>query len=216
MLSASAVGGLVVSLLGPGLVPVLAPEVPAIPTGPVRIEVVTVNGSGCRPGTAAVAVAPDKTVFTVTYSDYVVVVGAGGHQNSAKKKCKIDLAVSVPAGYTYAVSQADYRGYGYLHAGVHAVQRAKYHFQGQSNKVYVEHPFAGPFDDSWQSTDRTEPAALEYATCGKVRPFNIDTELTLTAATLTPDATNSFGMDTADVGVAGTYRFAWKRCPAAR
>src|SRR4051794_3787745 len=44
----------------------------AVPPPPdkIVIDVVTVNGSGCRPGTAAVAVSPDNTAFTVTYSEY--------------------------------------------------------------------------------------------------------------------------------------------------
>jgi hypothetical protein len=47
------------------------------PTDHIVIDVVTVNGSGCPPGSAAVAVSPDNTAFTVTYSQYLAQVGVG-------------------------------------------------------------------------------------------------------------------------------------------
>lgn len=46
------------------------------PPDKIVIKVATVNGSGCPQGTAAVAVSPDNTAFTVTYSDYLAQVGA--------------------------------------------------------------------------------------------------------------------------------------------
>jgi hypothetical protein len=47
------------------------------PSDHIVIDVITVNGSGCPAGTAAVAVSPDNTAFTVTYSNYTAQVGVG-------------------------------------------------------------------------------------------------------------------------------------------
>src|ERR1700730_7734258 len=49
----------------------------AAPPSAVVVTVVTVNGSGCPPGTASVALSPDNTAFTVTYSSYTALVGVG-------------------------------------------------------------------------------------------------------------------------------------------
>ena len=54
---------------------VIPPVADPPPTGQITIDVVTVNGSGCRIGTAAVAVSPDNKAFTVTYSEYLAQVG---------------------------------------------------------------------------------------------------------------------------------------------
>jgi len=88
-----------------------ASTVAAAPAPPseVVINVVTVNGSGCQEGTASVALSPDNTAFTVTYSSYAALVGVGAMPLDFRKNCELILHVFVPQGYTYAIAQADYR-----------------------------------------------------------------------------------------------------------
>jgi len=197
-------GSLIVSLAG---APAPAADDPPA-GGRLVIDVVTVNGSGCRPGTAAVGMSADNRFFTVTYSEYMVQVGTGGKKHE-KKKCKLDLVVRVPPGYTYAIAQVDYRGFAHLEPGATGLQTTSYHFQGQSQPVNTDHPFAGPLDDDWTTTDVT---ALVYATCGKVRTLNIDTEITANIGTADPATTSVLAMDSTDGSLTTTYRFAWKRC----
>jgi len=107
-----ALGSVVASLFAPAA---FAPSAfPTTPPPPDRIviDVVTVNGSGCPAGTAAVAVAEDNTAFTVTYSDYLAQVGVGAKPTDFRKNCQLSLRVHVPQGFTYAIAQADYRGFG--------------------------------------------------------------------------------------------------------
>src|SRR5690606_10032907 len=94
-----------------------APSLVPPPPGQVTVDLVTVNGSGCPAGTTAVAVSPDNTAFTVTYSDYLAQVGLGARPIDARKNCQLSVVVHVPQGLTYAVAQADYRGYAYLEPG---------------------------------------------------------------------------------------------------
>src|SRR5438128_1524976 len=84
------------------------------PPDRVVIDVVTANGTGCKPKSTAVAVSPDNTAFTVTYSDYLAQVGVGAKPADSKKRCNLNLRVRVPQGFTYAVAQADYRGFAHL------------------------------------------------------------------------------------------------------
>jgi hypothetical protein len=70
------------------------------PPDRIIIDVVTVNGSGCRPNTAAVAVSPDNTAFTVTYSEYLAQVGVGSKPTDFRKNCQLNLRVHVPQGFT--------------------------------------------------------------------------------------------------------------------
>jgi hypothetical protein len=184
------------------------------PPDHITIDVVTVNGSGCPAGTAAVAVAPDNTAFTVTYSEFLAQVGVGAKPTDMRKNCQLNLRVNVPQGFTYGIASADYRGFAHLEGGATGTERANYYFQGMSPTAYVSHTYNGPFSDDWQATDHTDLAAIVYQPCGEVRHFNINTELRVNAGTSDPKTTTSFmSMDSTDGNIDTTYRFSWKPCP---
>ncbi|MGW0546067.1 DUF4360 domain-containing protein [Streptomyces altiplanensis] len=185
------------------------------PPDKIVIEIATVNGSGCPQGTAAVAVSPDNTAFTVTYSEYLAQVGLGAKPTDFRKNCQLNLIVHVPHGFTYAVASADYRGYARLQAGATATQKASYYFQGSPDTASRTHPHTGPYDNNWQATDETDWGQLVWAPCGAKRNFNINTELRVSAGTSDPAKTNSFiAMDSTDGDIKTIYRLAWKECPA--
>ncbi|MEO6090909.1 MAG: DUF4360 domain-containing protein [Umezawaea sp.] len=184
------------------------------PPDHITIDVVTINGSGCPLGTAAVAVSPDNKAFTVTYSQFLAQVGIGALPTDFRKNCQLNLRVNVPQGFTYGIAQADYRGFGHLEKGATGMERANYYFQGMSPTAYMVHNYAGPFSDDWQATDTTELAAIVYSPCGERRNFNINTELRVAAGTSDPKKTTSFmSMDSTDGSIDTTYHFAWKTCP---
>ncbi|MCD9195007.1 DUF4360 domain-containing protein [Streptomyces albireticuli] len=186
----------------------------APPPDKVVIDVVSVNGSGCPAGTAAVAVAGDNTAFTVTYSDYLAQVGLGSRPTDFRKNCQLGLNIHVPQGYTYAIAKADYRGFAHLQRGATGLEKASYYFQGMSQTTSVTHRFTGPLSDNWRTTDVTAADALVYAPCGAQRILNVNTELRVAAGTSDPDTTNSFmAMDSTDGSVNTLYHFSWKECP---
>jgi hypothetical protein len=179
------------------------------PTGRVVIEVVKVNGSGCRPGSATVAVSADNSAFTVTYSGYLVQTGADAKKKDLLKNCTLKLKVGVPKGFTYTISSIDYRGYAQLGSGATGRMGADYNFQGGDQTVGVNHPFTAPMDDDWQVTDT---ATTGFEPCGKQRALNIDTELEIGTGTSDPNTINLLSMDSTDGSVHTTYNLAWKTC----
>ncbi|QWF80115.1 DUF4360 domain-containing protein [Amycolatopsis sp. CA-230715] len=181
------------------------------PPDRVVIDVETVNGSGCPRGTAAVATATDNTAFTVTYSEYTAQVGDGSSPTDLRKNCQLGLRVHIPQGFTYAVEQADYRGFAYLAKGASAVQQASYYIQGTSPTTRSSHPFGGPYNDNWQFTDRTQTTDLVYAPCGEDRFLNVNTELRVNAGS-SGTSTSFVSMDSTDGGVSTKYHFHWKKC----
>ncbi|MFF2043541.1 DUF4360 domain-containing protein [Kitasatospora sp. NPDC058170] len=184
------------------------------PPDKIVIDVATVNGSGCPAGTAAVAVSPDNTAFTVTYSQYVAQVGVGSKPTDFRKNCQLNLNVHVPQGFTYAIASADYRGFAHLEKGASAVQKANYYFQGSPQTASLSHQFTGRLDDSWQATDSVAVAALVWAPCGELRNFNINTELRVSAGTSDQTRTTSFmTMDSTDGSINTVYHLAWRQCP---
>ncbi|WP_340379915.1 DUF4360 domain-containing protein [Streptomyces sp. SS7] len=184
------------------------------PPDKIVIDVATVNGSGCRPGSAAVSVSEDNTAFTVTYSEYLAQVGGNSDPTAFRKNCQLSLIVHVPQGFTYAIAQADYRGFASLQSGANAVQRSSYYFQGSSQTVFKNHTFNGALNDNWQATDVTDWANLVYAPCGVQRNFNINTELRVNAGSSPRSKVSFMTMDSTDGDINTTYHMAWKECPA--
>ncbi|GHE34499.1 hypothetical protein GCM10017673_41630 [Streptosporangium violaceochromogenes] len=210
-----AVGAAVMAFIAMSTTPANAwPTVP--PPDKIIIDVVTVNGSGCRPGTTAVAVSPDNMAFTVTYSDFLAQVGVGAKPTDFRKNCQLNLLVHVPQGFTYAVAQTDYRGFAHLEDGASGEEKANYYFQGHSQTTAMSHKLQGPFENNWQNTDVNDVAQLVYMPCGELRSFNINTELRVNAGTSDTTKTTSFmTMDSTDANISTTYHFSWKQCPAA-
>ncbi|MFJ1971089.1 DUF4360 domain-containing protein [Streptomyces sp. NPDC087903] len=183
------------------------------PPDKIVIKVATVNGSGCPQGTAAIAVSQDNTAFTVTYSDYLAQAGGDSAPTAFRKNCQLNLLVHVPAGFTYAIASADYRGFAALQPGANGTQRASYYFQGSPNTAAKTHPFNGPYNDNWQATDTTDWAQLVWAPCGVQRNFNINTELRVTAGSQSPGKVSFMTMDSTDGDISTVYHLAWQECP---
>jgi Domain of unknown function (DUF4360) len=184
------------------------------PPDHITIDIVTINGSGCPAGTAAVAVSEDNKAFTVTYSDYLAQIGVGAKPTDLRKNCQLNLRVNVPQGFTYGIAQADYRGFAHLERGAYAIEKANYYFQGMSQTESMTHRYNGPISDDWQATDQTEVAAIVYSPCGEKRNFNINTELRVYPGSSNTSTTTSFiTMDSVDGSLETTYHFAWKTCP---
>ncbi|GHD92503.1 DUF4360 domain-containing protein [Streptomyces naganishii] len=190
-----------------------SPVVTDPPPDKIVIDVATVNGSGCPQGTAAVAVSPDNTAFTVTYSNYLAQAGGNSDPTAFRKNCQLNLIVHVPQGFTYAIASADYRGFLSLQPGATGTQRASYYFQGSSNTAFKNHPFNGPYNDDWQATDSTDWAQLVWAPCGVLRNFNINTELRVNAGSSAPGKVSFMTMDSTDGDISTVYHMAWKECP---
>lgn len=188
----------------------------APPSDKIVIDVVTVNGSGCPAGAAAVAVAPDNTEFTVTYGGlYTAQVGVGSKPTDFRKNCQLNLRVHVPRDYTYAIAEVDYHGFASLAAGATGSVRVDHHFQGSSGPGPITRTFRGPFADDWQITDKPDESQLVFLPCGEERNLDITTELRVNVGTSDPKTTSSFiAMDSIDGSAGTTYYFAWKYCPA--
>lgn len=202
-----------VLLAGPSAPSSAATTLTLPPPGKITISVATVNGSGCRPGSAAVSVAPDNTAFTVTYSEYLAQAGGNSKPADSRKNCQIALRVNVPQGYTYAIASADYRGFASLSRWATGTQQAGYYFQGYPQTYRKTHTFSGPRTDNWQASDQVEVEALVFAPCGAQRNFNINTELRTATRSGAADPVSFMAMDSTDGSINTAYQFAWKSCP---
>lgn len=73
-------------------------------TDPIRVDIVTSNGSGCPVGTVSLSMAPDNTALRVLYTGIVTQVGVGARPTDFRKNCQLSVLVHVSAEFTYAIS----------------------------------------------------------------------------------------------------------------
>src|SRR5262245_3921405 len=82
------------------------------PPSDVAIESLAFSGSGCRPGSVALNLAPDAKAFTLLFDSFVVEATTAARKE--QKACDLDVKMRVPSGYAFAVATADVRGYAAL------------------------------------------------------------------------------------------------------
>ncbi|MFE3764869.1 DUF4360 domain-containing protein [Streptomyces sp. NPDC059104] len=209
VLRALAAAGVAASLFGSAAVGGPTPPPPA----PITIDSVTANGTGCPPGTAAVAIGPDQTTFIVTYSNYQAQVGGGSAPTDRQKNCQLSLLLHVPGRRSaYATVTATYTGFASLAPGASGTERASYHFQGDAHTTTFTHNFPGGFNNNWQTTDTVRIAARNRARCGEDRTLTINTELQVDPGTSSPGATSFMSMDSTNGSIKTVYHLAWKKC----
>jgi hypothetical protein len=187
-----------------------ADDAAAPPTGKVTLAVNTVNGSGCPAGTATVTMLPDNTGFKITYSAFRAEDGGTAATTDFRKNCQVNLDVSIPGGFTFAVASANYFGKAYLQSGTTALERSNYYYQGSSENNYIEHAINGPLNGTWRVNDVTADADLVWSPCGEVRNLNINTELRVNAGTSTTK--NWISMKSSDGEVYTVVNFQWATC----
>jgi Domain of unknown function (DUF4360) len=208
--AASSLSGVISAALLVSASPASAAPPGSVPTGTITIESVTANGSSCRPGTTAVAISPDNQAFTVTYSAYVAQTGHGAKPSDAHQKCKLTVTVHTPAGYTFAVTQVQYRGFAEVAPGATATQRGSFSLQGDNTSTEVTRTIRGEFSDDWQTDSAA--STLVYVPCGKQRKLDVTTELTVDPGTSDTAKSSWIAMDSTDGSIESTYHLAWKNC----
>jgi uncharacterized protein DUF4360 len=185
-----------------------ADAIAAAPDGKVTIEVVAANGSGCAPGTATVIANSDNTGFRIRYHDFVAEAGGSADPTDRRKNCQVGVVVNTPAGWTFAVAEADYRGRARLSSGATALQRTNYYWQGSSANSRTEETFAGPLNGYWATRDVAP--VLIYTPCDDQRVLNINTELRVDGGSSL--AKSSVSMSSSQGDVDTLFNFSWTRC----
>lgn len=189
-----------------------AEETPVRPDGKVLIDVATMNGSGCRAGSAAVATAGDNAGFTVTYSEFLAETGPQSSASANRKNCQLGLNVHVPDGYAYAVTKVDYRGYAYLAPGAVGLQRASYYIQGSSGTARTTERFTGPTERNWTVSDEVPLDQLVWSECGTERLLNVNTEVRVNPGQSHRRETSYLTMDSTDGTARTEFHLNWKKC----
>ncbi|GIF01060.1 DUF4360 domain-containing protein [Paractinoplanes rishiriensis] len=178
------------------------------PAAAPGITVLNVTGSGCRPNTTAVALSPDRTAVTITYSAYTA--PAGGTATTVSRNCRINMKIDPVSGYAPTITSVDYRGFAEVAAGSAGRLAASYRFHGAGWAESAAMRLTGPFSDNWLHTD-VAGEGLVTGRCTGAHVLDVDSTLTLTS-TAAGAATDVITMDSTDAVVPNTFHLSWRPC----
>ena len=210
MLKLAALGAALFSSLAVAPIPASA-AVPAAPSAAppsFTVRLLTANGSGCPVGSTAVS-RLSNTAFTVTYSQYIAASGGGTSPLDFRKNCQLNTRVGVPAGWTFGVSEVDYRGYAHLGRGALGAIGASYYFAGLPGSSTQGHLIHGATDGDYEFNDRA--TLMTWAPCRTAIGLNINTSLRAYAGS-DQSYLNLLTMDSTDVSLGTVYHLAFRRC----
>jgi hypothetical protein len=205
MLKLAALGATLLSSLA--FAPAAASAATPAQTPSFTIRLLTAAGSGCPQG--SIAVSGSRSEFTVTYDQYIAATGAGTSPLNFRKNCQLDTRVGIPAGWTFGVSEVDYRGYAHLGRGARGTVAASYYFAGLPGTARQSHRIRGAVDRDYEFNDRAN--VVTWAPCRTAVGLNIDTELR-TYAGFDDSYLNLLTMDSTDVSLGTIYHLVFQRC----
>ena len=139
------------------------------------VQLLSINGSGCPAGTAAVSAAPDESEFKVTYTQFAASAGGGASPADFRKNCQFDMLVSVPSGWTYGIASQRYRGFANLDTGARGTIQTDYYFSGIPGTNPQYRPLSGPMNTDYEFDD--QQPVLTWAPCHFSTTLNVDTSL---------------------------------------
>jgi hypothetical protein len=182
---------------------------PARRARPTRDQVngsITYNGSGCPPNSASIALAEDRSSFTIIFSEFVASKSPGSSPRDARKDCTITVNLVYPEKWSFAIQAIDYRGYAQLPDGITAIHRSRFNFQGSNPKPSTRTTMVGPLNDDYFIR---EEQPLEFADCRARMRGRIRTVLQLRGDSPQPA---QLTIDSVDNSVTQTYTIEWKEC----
>ncbi len=189
-----------------------------VPSEPVTIKKITVNGTGCPLGSTVQNISEDKQAFTVTFSEFFAEIGPGLTPANSRKNCVLTAVLKVPAGWQYSIGSFYYRGFMGLDKGVRATHRTSYFFEGQGKTGTFEAVKDGPLSQDFVYTDKVGLSSVfipdTWSDCNANRALNINTSIRVanTNSSKYPNAAGLITNDSIDGEIKQVFGLTWRRC----
>lgn len=191
----------------------------------VHVDNISAVGSGCPAGTYSATISPDGQAFSLLLDQFFA---ESTMQNPiARLMCELKVNFRVPAGWTFAVLSADYRGFAYAEAGTVAVHQALYSFDGSRPRnerpgyqdggsySFRMQEFHGPYNNNYSIRHELDPRIAPWAPCRNesTQTLFLTTFLMARNLNLSSLITSQISLDSIDGHAQSQqYRLAWKRC----
>ncbi|KAH9860823.1 hypothetical protein J1614_012156 [Plenodomus biglobosus] len=203
----------------------LLPLISAIPAptplrpgkGVVSIASLTVDlsGSGCKPGSVSVNLAPDNSAMTIIFDNFVAADGPKAISTETRALCKATIGMNMP-GWAFDVASADFRGYVYLEKGVSAslVSRWKWidrNGRDMPGKGHAQKKLSGPFEDDVLLHKDGELSDVEASECQK-KDARIQITMSATVDAGTAKKSGYVQGGSADAAFKEILNINWRKC----
>lgn len=191
----------------------------------VTIQNIQVVGSGCPAGSYSANISPDGQAFSLLLDQFVA--ESSMQEPISRLNCELKVNFQVPAGWTFSVVSADYRGFAYVEPGTMAVHQALYSFDGSKPRnerpgyqdggsySFRQQEFRGPHNDNYNIHHEIDPRVAAWAPCRNesTQTLFLTTYLMARNLNLSSQVNAQITLDSIDGLVQSQkYRFAWKRC----
>lgn len=112
------------------------------------------GGTGCSTGTVAPVFADDRSSLTLIFNDMIADIGPGVPRQRSRRHCNVDVAMKVPAGWTFEVAEVNWRGLVDVDKGVRGVLAGQWYWDGEKQRgrgdmVVTKKVVDGPFSGSY-------------------------------------------------------------------
>lgn len=176
----------------------------------VYVRSMSFGGSGCPAGSVAQNFSDDYGNIRFMFDEFVAELGPGISRRENRKNCQINIDLDYPQGWSYAISEGNFRGYVSLDQGVRSTITTSYYFQGQRERASLRSVFRGEIDDDYEMSDRLGISALVWSPCGAGRSLNVNTQVRIYSRSR--NASGLMTLDSIDGGSSHTYGIKWRRC----
>ncbi|MDR7276177.1 DUF4360 domain-containing protein [Catenuloplanes atrovinosus] len=182
---------------------------PAGPAG-VSFTIASSNGTGCAAGKATLSPLPNGNGFALRFPTFTARSGGGAAATDMRKSCQVSVRVGGYKGFTFAVAQAEHRGYVRLPGDAGATQTTTAGFTGEPEKTVFTKTFTGPRNGFWVNRTTVRADQLDYAACAESRLLNIRIDGRVRSGGNGGASTLTLG--SAGNGIDASYQLAWRKC----
>lgn len=175
----------------------------------VRMGEPSFVGTGCNNRNSSATLSPNGQVLSVLFDEYSVEAGGNLRRQQDRKGCNVLIPIEVPAGFTVAVMQADYRGFNSLPRGAQSQFIVDYFFGGRVGPRNV-HTFNGPLESDFISNNNIVVPSRTWSPCGREMVLKAHSVIKVQSNARRDQAMTV--IDSADVRGVLTFQLEWKRC----
>lgn len=189
----------------------------------VQIVDVRTRGSGCIDGASRAVLSPDGKTFSIFMDNYTALADPGFTLD--RKACTVDLSVASPAGWSFTIASADYRGFISAEAGTQVSHQVLYAFDGSvppnerpgfENSVgkysFIQKVFQGPMNEDYFVHNVIDPRAQLWSSCSGAVPNHLLIQTFLIAKINAPGRSAQITLDSVDGILAQQFSLTWKKC----
>ncbi|KAF1920196.1 hypothetical protein BDU57DRAFT_561054 [Ampelomyces quisqualis] len=187
------------------------------PVGGVSLASLTVDleGGGCKPGEASVAIARDNSALTIIFDNFEAADGPNVGDIKTRSFCRVIIGIN-SQGYAFDVASVDFRGYVNVDKGAEAslVSRWKWidvNGNDMKGKGNVKKVVTGPFRNDVLLHKDGELSDYEASVCQK-KDAKVSISLSATVKSNVATANALVQGSSQDLGFSQKLNLSWKKC----